>query len=332
MKNTFFLLFLINLLISYSQVFELPKLKYSYNALEPFIDAQTMEIHYSKHHKAYVANLNKALGNHNTKSLTDILLSVSRSSDALRNNAGGHYNHTLFWEILTPNRNSKISEELIRTVIDDFVNLDSLKKIINKEAATRFGSGWAWLIVTPDKKLKVCSTPNQDNPLMDVNPERGIPILGIDVWEHAYYLKYQNKRGDYLEAIWEVIDWEEVSRKYAEALTSPLLEYIEMDTWKSLKEFHKILSETFHPTEVNDFLPIKNKSSELAMKAINLKQSFIPKMFNREDITIIIDEIVKKSNELHKLVTRKASNKELGVKLTEIHGLFHKIQEKCYSH
>lgn len=213
-----------------SQNYTLPKLKYDYTALEPSIDSLTMRIHHSKHHQAYVTNLNKAIKGTNADSLSlnEVLLTISKYPDVIRNNAGGHYNHTLFWEILTAKKNTVPSPELTKAIETSFQSIDSLKKLINQAASTRFGSGWAWLIVTPDKKLVVSSTPNQDNPLMDITKDRGIPIIAIDVWEHAYYLKYQNKRGDYLGAIWELIDWEEISKKYAEALTSSLLTQLEI--------------------------------------------------------------------------------------------------------
>lgn len=211
---------------SYSQIHSLPTLKYPYNALEPFVDSITMEIHYTKHHQAYVTNLNKAVKgtiSENTP-IIDLLLNISSQPEIVRNNAGGHYNHSLFWDILTPVKETKPSEELLKVINESYTSLDSLKKLINKAASTRFGSGWAWLIVTPDKKLAVCSSANQDNPLMDISTVRGIPIIGIDVWEHAYYLKYQNKRGDYLGAIWNIIDWDVVSKKYLDALNNPFLE------------------------------------------------------------------------------------------------------------
>ncbi len=200
--------------------YQLPELPYAYNALEPYIDAQTMEIHHSKHHAGYVNNLNKAIeGKSAAKlSLTELLADTKKYGDAVRNNAGGHYNHSLFWTILTPEKNTRPSAELSKAIESAFTGMDSLKSLLNKEASTRFGSGWAWLYVTKGGQLKVCSTPNQDNPLMDVAEHKGIPILGIDVWEHAYYLKYQNKRADYLSAIWNLINWNEVSRRYQEAL------------------------------------------------------------------------------------------------------------------
>ena len=211
--------------IGNSQSFTLPKLKYAYSSLESSIDSTTMLIHHSKHHQTYITNLNKAIIGTKADSigLTELLLTTSSRSEVIRNNAGGHFNHSLFWEILTPKKDTKPSVELMKAIESTFTSLDSLKKVINKAASSRFGSGWAWLIVTPDNKLVVSSTPNQDNPLMDITKERGIPILGIDVWEHAYYLKYQNKRSDYLGAIWNVIDWEEISKKYSIALNDPLL-------------------------------------------------------------------------------------------------------------
>jgi len=194
-------------------------LPYSYPALEPYIDAQTMEIHYSKHHAGYVANLNKAVKGTSAEglSLPALFSRMGEFPDVIRNNAGGHYNHELFWSVLSPVK-SEPSPELLSAIVSTFGNLDSLKKRMNEAGAKRFGSGWAWLSVAPDGKLVVSSTPNQDNPLMSVSEVKGIPVLGIDVWEHAYYLRYQNKRGDYLAAIWNVINWKEVSRRYAEAL------------------------------------------------------------------------------------------------------------------
>ena len=206
--------------VSQTGPFSLPELPYAYTALEPAIDAKTMEIHYSKHHAAYVNNLNAAIKGTNaaTASLDELMLNASKYGDAVRNNAGGHYNHTLFWNTLALDKPFNPNSEVGKAVIATFGSADSLNKLLSKAGATRFGSGWAWLYVTTDKKLAVSSTPNQDNPIMDVSKERGIPILGIDVWEHAYYLKYQNKRGDYLSAILGVINWEAVNKNYLEAL------------------------------------------------------------------------------------------------------------------
>ncbi len=204
------------LTINAQSKFQLPQLEYAYNALEPFIDSQTMKIHHLKHHQGYVNNLNKALEGKslNNLSLEDILKNISNYSVAVRNNAGGHYNHSLFWTILTPNTNTQPSKKLLEAINQQYGSLDSLKNLINEAAATRFGSGWAWLSIDKDNKLFISTTANQDNPLMNISEQQGTPILGIDVWEHAYYLKYQNKRGDYLSAIWSIINWEEVSKLY----------------------------------------------------------------------------------------------------------------------
>jgi Fe-Mn family superoxide dismutase len=196
-------------------------LPYAYNALEPAIDAQTMEIHYTKHHAAYVANLNaglKAEGKESHTDLLKILNNISGYSAAVRNNGGGHYNHDLFWSVLTTDKSKQQSAVVFQAIEKTFGSMDNFKAEFLKAAATRFGSGWAWLVVTADKKLVVCSNPNQDNPLMDIAEVKGTPILGVDVWEHAYYLKYQNKRADYLSAFWDIINWQEVERRYEEAM------------------------------------------------------------------------------------------------------------------
>ncbi len=196
----------------------LPALNYAFDALEPHIDALTMQIHHDRHHQAYVDNLNKAL--HGTdgegKSLEELMANISAYPAAVRNNGGGHWNHTLFWEILGAN-GSQPTGALADAINNAFGSLDALKEKMNTAGTTRFGSGWAWLIVK-DGKLEVTSTPNQDNPLMDIAEVKGTPILGIDVWEHAYYLKYQNKRPDYLSAIWNVINWDAVAAKYSAAV------------------------------------------------------------------------------------------------------------------
>ncbi len=199
--------------------FEQQKLPYAYDALEPHIDSETMDIHYSKHHAGYVSKLNAALkeSGKEDQSLKEILGNVSQMTDAVRNNAGGHYNHDLFWSVLSP-EGGEASDELKKAINDSFGSMDKMKSQMNDAASSRFGSGWAWLYVTPAGQLAITSTPNQDNPMMDVVQERGTPVFGIDVWEHAYYLKYQNKRGDYLSAIWEVANWEEISRRYDAAV------------------------------------------------------------------------------------------------------------------
>ena len=220
MKNIKLLVALFLITITATAQFTQKALPYTYNALEQFVDAQTMEIHYSKHHAAYVKNLNAALtGTADEKlSLNEIFDKVSKLPMAVRNNAGGHYNHELFWSVITPEKNTKMSTELENAINDTFGSLDKLKEKLNAAGASRFGSGWAWLIVTKEGKLVVTSSPNQDNPLMDVAELKGTPIFGIDVWEHAYYLKYQNKRADYLAALWNVVNWTEVSNRYKAAL------------------------------------------------------------------------------------------------------------------
>lgn len=198
--------------------FQLPDLPYAYDALEPHIDARTMEIHHSKHHNGYTTKLNGAIEGTDLdgKSIEDILSNVSAHGAGVRNNGGGFYNHSLFWTVMGPNGGGNPSGELADAINSAFGSFESFKDEFSKAAATQFGSGWAWLVVN-NGKLEVCSTPNQDNPLMDVCDCNGTPILGLDVWEHAYYLNYQNRRPDYIEAFFNVINWDEVSRRYAEA-------------------------------------------------------------------------------------------------------------------
>jgi superoxide dismutase, Fe-Mn family len=199
--------------------FELPALPYSSEALAPHIDQTTMEIHHGKHHAAYVNNLNGAIAGtaHEGKSLEELMANISQLPAAVRNNGGGHYNHSLFWTIMGPNGGGEPSGALAEDITSTFGSFASFKEEFAKAAATRFGSGWAWLCVE-NGKLKICSTPNQDNPLMDVVTDcNGTPILGLDVWEHAYYLNYQNRRPDYISAFWNVVNWDEVSRRYAAA-------------------------------------------------------------------------------------------------------------------
>ncbi|VXD10994.1 superoxide dismutase [Marinoscillum sp. 108] len=200
--------------------FELPALPYAYNALDAHIDTATMEIHHTKHHQAYVNKLNDAIKGTEAegKSLEEIIKNISKFGAGVRNNGGGHYNHSLFWTILSPSP-AKAPEGALKAAIDKkWGSLADFKTQFEQAAATRFGSGWAWLYVTADGEVAIASTPNQDNPLMDVNPENGTPILGLDVWEHAYYLKYQNKRPDYITAFWNVLDWKAVEANYAKVV------------------------------------------------------------------------------------------------------------------
>ena len=194
--------------------FELPKLGYVYTALEPHIDARTMEIHHTKHHQAYVTNLNNALadGEWEKKSIDEILANISKLPVAVRNNGGGHYNHSLFWQVIGPNAGGLPTGDLLEALNRSFGSFEKFRDAFTTAAMTRFGSGWAWLVKTGNE-LKITSTPNQDNPLMDIAEVKGTPVLGVDVWEHAYYLKYQNRRNEYLAAFWNVVNWNEVAKR-----------------------------------------------------------------------------------------------------------------------
>lgn len=199
--------------------FELPALHYATDALEPHIDKQTMEIHHGKHHQAYVTNLNKALEGkpEASQSIEEIIKNIDKFPAAVRNNGGGHYNHSLFWEVIGPNKGGEPTGELLSAINAAFGSVAEFKTKFAEAGATRFGSGWAWLSVGTDGKLVVSSTPNQDNPLMNVAEVKGTPILGMDVWEHAYYLKYQNRRPDYIAAFWNVVNWDAVAERFKKA-------------------------------------------------------------------------------------------------------------------
>ncbi len=199
--------------------FTLPQLPYAFDALEPHVDARTMEIHHGKHHAAYVNNLNAALAGTDGEnlSLEDLQKNISKYPVAVRNNGGGHYNHSLFWELMSPNGGGAPSGALAAAINAELGGFEKFKEDFTKAAVTRFGSGWAWLCVKADKTLCVCSSPNQDNPLMDISENKGTPILGLDVWEHAYYLHYQNRRPDYISAFFNVINWAEVAKRYEAA-------------------------------------------------------------------------------------------------------------------
>jgi Fe-Mn family superoxide dismutase len=198
--------------------FELPSLPYETNALEPNIDAKTMEIHHGKHHNAYVTKLNDAIKGTDleSKSIEELMENVSAAPAGVRNNGGGHYNHSLFWTILSPNGGGAPTGDLAAAIDAKFGSFEKFKEEFANAAATRFGSGWAWLSVS-NGELVVSSTPNQDNPVMDIAETKGTPILGLDVWEHAYYLNYQNRRPDYISAFWNVVNWDEVAKRYAAA-------------------------------------------------------------------------------------------------------------------
>ena len=199
--------------------FTLAPLPYAHDALEPHIDTLTMQIHHGKHHQAYVDNLNKAIAGteHENKSIEELVANAGKISVAVRNNGGGHWNHTFFWESLAPNAGSTPKGELASAIDAAFGSFDAFKEKFANAGMTRFGSGWAWLSVNDKKELFISSTPNQDNPLMDVAEVKGTPLLGVDVWEHAYYLKYQNRRADYLGAFWNVISWDKIEARYQAA-------------------------------------------------------------------------------------------------------------------
>ena len=196
--------------------FVLDPLPYPSDSLEPNIDKQTMEIHHGKHHNAYVTNLNNAIAGTEmeNKSIEDLLANISQSPVAVRNNGGGHYNHTMFWNTISGSGGGQPTGELAKAMMTKFGSYDAFKEEFTKAATTRFGSGWAWLVATPDGQLAITSTPNQDNPLMDTAETKGFPIIGLDVWEHAYYLKYQNRRPDYIAAYFNVVDWNMAEQRY----------------------------------------------------------------------------------------------------------------------
>lgn len=314
--------------VSAQSPYKLPELGYSYAALEPYIDSATMNIHYNKHHLAYINNLNNALKDSpdSQKSLIEILNQIGKYSEIVRNNAGGHYNHSLFWKILTPIKNTQPDKYLMEDILKTFTSIDSLKTLMNKAAASRFGSGWAWLYLNADKKLSVGSSPNQDNPLMDVSPIKGVPIMGIDVWEHAYYLKYQNRRGDYLSAIWNVINWDEVNKRYHEVIPIPKGKF---DDWPEIKLFHEVMAATFHSAEEGDMSVIRSRSGELATKAASLSTSKIPKEFLRKELTDVLKLLADGTKSLDKLVKKKASDKSIRKSLNSVHDNFHKIMDQC---
>jgi Fe-Mn family superoxide dismutase len=196
--------------------FTLPELNFDYNALEPFIDAQTMEIHHTKHHAAYLKKFNVAIENTELEDKTPkaIFAEISKHNDAVRNNGGGFFNHALFWQCLTPNQTTAFDQSLADAINKYFGTIEKFQEEFSNVAATQFGSGWAWLVLKNNGELVITSSSNQDNPLMDIAPIKGIPLLCLDVWEHAYYLKYQNKRTDYIQAFWSVVDWENVAERF----------------------------------------------------------------------------------------------------------------------
>lgn len=312
--------------------YTMPELKYKFDALEPHIDAKTMEIHYSKHHKAYLDNLNKSGGNTilgaTAAGLEDLMFAVDGKNASIRNNGGGHYNHSLFWDILSPTPQKMADGKLEVAIKNQFVSQDSLIKLMNAEGLKRFGSGWVWLVVTPFKTLTIISTPNQDNPIMDLDDvKRGIPVLGIDVWEHAYYLNYQNKRGEYLKNIWNVVDWAQVGKNYEAALQSPLLKKIEKSNWKSFKEFNQLYSQITLPAKAGDYKLIKEKSDELLTKAEMLEKSNIPGSFQNTDIKSVLKELTSVIKDLHKSASKKPKDAKIQANLLKVEEVYKKVLE-----
>ncbi len=329
MKKTvlfFALAFILGSQFAAAQFTQTP-LPYSYAALEPYIDAQTMEIHFTKHHAAYIKNLNAAVVGTDIAfaSLEEIFAKVSKYPEVVRNNAGGHYNHSLFWTVLTDKKTS-LHPQLEEAIKATWTSVDSMKVLLNKAAATRFGSGWAWLYVTPEGKLAIGSSPNQDNPLMDVSPIKGYPIFGIDVWEHAYYLKYQNKRGDYLAAIWNVVNWEEVSNRYFKVVPKKS----KFDPWPALKEFHQVMGDCFHPSEEGNLTPVKTNSALLMQKADALAASVPPAEFNKPEVLKAVKKLKADSKKLNDLVVKKSSDEVIKKSLGGLHDTFHQIVGLCF--
>lgn len=331
MNHKFFLVFMFSLvstfLIAQDEVvelkFTLPELPYSYSALEPFIDSATMKIHYSKHHKGYLDNLNKSgaktITGAGTVSIEELLLTVDGKNASVRNNGGGYYNHSLFWKILSPKPQKEATGKLALAIKNQFVSQDSLQKLMNAEGGKRFGSGWVWLIVTPLKTIAVTSTSNQDNPIMNLDDvKRGIPILGIDVWEHAYYLKHQNKRGDYLKDIWNVVDWAQVEKNYEAALKSPLLSQIDKSGWSAYTEFAQLYGRVTLPAQSGDFEQLKLKGSELQEKAEMLSKSNIPASFQNTDIRKIMKDLASDIKDLVKSATKKPKDEVIKEKLAKV--------------
>lgn len=310
--------------------FVLAPLPYAYDALEPYIDAQTMEIHYTKHHVGYTNNLNKAILDYPDapKNINQLMSNISKYNVAVRNNAGGFYNHTLFWNNLAPASGQKPDEFLANAINEDFGSFDAFQAELNKAAATRFGSGWAWLIVNADKKLQITSTPNQDNTLMDDAPVKGTPVIAIDVWEHAYYLKYQNKRGDYLNAIWNVLNWKEINKRHKLAKRS---NGYAMGNWPELAIFHTVMNATFHPSEEGNVAPIKAQIKDFVKKAEALTKNKMPEIFATPEIKAAAANMVSATKAFEKGF-KKMSDDQIVKELDNLHDLFHALTNACRLH
>ncbi|TNE73729.1 superoxide dismutase [bacterium] len=327
-KSTLLVLAMVTSTLTVAQAqFTQAPLPYAYDALESYIDAQTMEIHYSKHHAGYVAKLNAALEAYPDapKSINQILANITKYNTAVRNNAGGHFNHTLFWNILAPASGQTPDAFLTEAIQADFGSFENFQAELNKAASTRFGSGWAWLIVSKEGKLIICSTPNQDNPLMEDAEVKGTPILGIDVWEHAYYLKYQNKRGDYLNAIWNVINWSEVSKRHKLAKRSSKFVF---ETWKQLDAFHTIMDATYHPTEEGNVEPIKKELKNFVKIAESLQKEKKPEVFNTLEINEATKVLVDATKKFQKGF-KKLKPEQVVAEMDVLHNHFHKVLDLC---
>lgn len=322
-----FQMFMFSWLTTNAQLkFDLPALGYAYSALEPHIDARTMEVHHSKHHRAYVDNLNKALPPNlpSTVTIEELLKTISQYSDAIRNNAGGHYNHSLFWKILTPGGSKAPAKRLNDAIIKSFGSMDSLYLLMASEGAKRFGSGWVWLCVDEKKNLFVMSTPNQDNPLMDIAERKGKPVIGIDVWEHAYYLKYENRRGDYLKEVWKALNWDVISALYDAAAPKGRFE-----DWPTIVAYHKVMAQTFHPSEEGNLSPIKARHKELSDRAQELLKAPIPAQFDSKEIRAAVKKLAVDSGKLSTSISKGAKDPDITKDLNQLHDTFHLIVGLC---
>ncbi len=308
-----------------TNTFSLPELGYTFDALEPRIDAQTMQLHYGKHHAGYVANLNTAITGSAFAglSLRRVMNKLGAQDTAIRNNGGGHYNHSLFWKLLLPAGETAPSEALAAAIARDFGSMDKLRADLLQAGMKRFGSGWAWVVADRNGKLAICSTPNQDNPQMyRVTEQPGYPILGIDVWEHAYYLKYQNRRQEYLDAIWQLLNWTAISQQYQDSRHPFVL-------WEALDAFHDVISATWHPAENGDLGPIKARSAELAQAARALEKAEVPSQFDPERLALGRRQLRKDSVALHRLVQRGGGDAEIKAALKALYGVFHQVMGEC---
>ncbi|GAB4426803.1 MAG: hypothetical protein OHK0039_44920 [Bacteroidia bacterium] len=308
-----------------ADAFTLPDLPFDYQALEPHIDEQTMRIHHGKHHAAYVANLNKAVAGSRLEGLSirRVLNLLQPDELAIRNNGGGHANHSLFWKLLQPVVGATPDPDLAQAIDRSFGSMDQLKTQLLQAGMDRFGSGWAWLAMSSQGTLFISSTPNQDSPLMSqVVPQPGYPLIGIDVWEHAYYLKYQNRRKDYLEAVWQLLNWSTINQQYKTA-QHPFV------VWSDLDRFHDVMSSIYHPMEEGDLGPVKTRSGELAQEAKLLSRAAVPAQFAKASLSEGLARLRKDSASLHKLVQRGGSDDDIKTSLEALHDVFHQVIGMC---